>query len=474
MKKGRKKSQSGKLRPPIVTVLGHVDHGKTTLLDKIRKTNVVAREAGGITQSIGASVVETPEGKKITFIDTPGHEAFSKMRARGAKVADIAILVVAGDAGVKPQTKEALAYIKDAKIPFIVAASKIDLPTADVKKVQSQLEKEGVSFEGRGGDVPLVGVSGKTGKGVEELLEMISLVSEVNEIKGDAKSDLEGVVIETSKDKRGPQALAVITNGTLRIGSNILAEDVSCRVRGLFDDKGKPTKEVKPGEPALILGFSKLPPVGSKIKPLTTETKVYKEERRRPDQKELQEGKIPIVAKAKSSGSLEALLANLPEEVKVIYQGVGDVNESDVFMAKSAIPARIFAFESKVPSSVAKLAETEGVKVEMFDVIYKLLERLEQIMEQGKEKVLGKAEILATFPFNDKKVAGCKVLQGRIAKSDNLVIMQGDRKLGDVKITSMKKEKQNIDKAQTNEEFGIIFTSELDFKVGDMLISVRK
>src|SRR3990172_5876534 len=207
--------EKGQTRPPIATVLGHVDHGKTTLLDAVRKTNVASREAGGITQSIGASQVTTKEGKKITFIDTPGHAAFTNMRSRGAKVADIAVLVVASEEGVKPQTKEALQIIKEAKVPYMVAATKIDLASADPDAAKEQLEKEGVSFEGRGGDVPFVALSAKTGKGIEELLETLSLVSEVHDIKADSQGELEAVVLETSKDKRGLLVSVVVRNGTL-------------------------------------------------------------------------------------------------------------------------------------------------------------------------------------------------------------------------------------------------------------------
>lgn len=472
-KTGKQTSSQVQLRPPIVTVLGHVDHGKTTLLDAIRKTKVAGTEAGGITQSIGASVFKTDEGRQITFIDTPGHAAFSKMRSRGAKVADIAILVVSSVDGVKPQTMEALSYVRQAKIPFIVVASKTDLSTADINKIKSQLEKEGVSFEGKGGDVPFVSVSGKSGKGVKELLEMINLVAEVNEIKGDPKGTLEGAVIETSKDKRGLLVSCVLTNGTLKAGEDIAADGVNTRVRGLFDELGKQTKVIGPGKPALILGFSRLPPVGAKLVSQDV-SKIYEEKEKRTVPKEADEGKIPIVVKANSSGALEDLLANLPDEVVVIYADVGDIREGDVFMAKSAIPARIFAFGSKVPTSVSKLAVTEGVEIETFDVIYELFKRLKELIEEDKAEVLGKAEVIQTFPYDDKKVAGCKVLSGRIARPDKLVIMRGSDELGEVKITSMKKEKQKIEKAEIGEEFGLIFKPQLDFKVGDMILSVRR
>ena len=276
-----------KLRPPIVTVLGHVDHGKTTLLDAIRKTSVVKKEAGGITQSIGASVVTTKAGlpaqvgKKITFIDTPGHAAFSSMRSRGAKVADIAILVVAANDGVKPQTREALKHILEAKIAYIVAITKIDLASAKIESARSGLEKIGVSFEGSGGQVPLVLVSGKTSQGVEELLEMINLVAEVNEVKGDSEGALEAVVIEVSKDRKGPLASVVVRNGTLKVTSEIAAGGETGKGRGIFDDRGKTVKQVLPGYPGQILGFSQLPPVGAKVTALGDKEVVEKKEKKK-------------------------------------------------------------------------------------------------------------------------------------------------------------------------------------------------
>jgi translation initiation factor IF-2 len=466
-------SKTGKTRPPIVSVLGHVDHGKTTLLDAIRKTSVVKKEAGGITQSTGASVVETSEGKRITFIDTPGHAAFANMRSRGAKVADVAILVVAAVDGVKPQTKEALSFIREAGIPFIVAASKIDLASASIDNVKSQLEKEQVKFEGSGGDVALVAVSGKTGKGIDDLLEMISLVSELNEIKADPNATLEAVVIETGKDKRGPLASLVVRNGTLKVGDDVATDTVKARVRGLFGNDDKPVKEVGPGEPAQVMGFDEVPLVGSKVWHLLDKEPALELKKEKPIKKKMGEGEIAVVLKAKSAGSLEALLENLPEKVVVVASGVGDVNETDVFIAKST-GAIIFAFESKVAKSVAKLTATESVSVERFDVIYELFERLQEIVQKGKIEILAEAQIVAIFPYNDKKIAGCKVTKGAIAVKDVLIIRRSAEELGEVRVTSMKREKQNIKGAKSGEECGILVTPQLDFKVGDVLVSTRK
>jgi translation initiation factor IF-2 len=462
-----------KPRQAIVTVLGHVDHGKTTLLDAIRKTSIAQKEAGGITQSIGASVVSTNEGKKITFIDTPGHAAFSKMRSRGAAVADIAMLVVAADGGVKHQTKEALRYILDAKIPYIVVANKMDLPSASVEKVKKQLEKEGVVFEGDGGDVPIVPVSAKTGKGIKDLLEMVVLVSELKGIKADPQGALEAVVIETNKDKRGPVASVLVRNGSLRVGLEITAEEARCKVRGLFDYRGQAIKEVRPGEPCQVLGFSDLPLVGSQVKLAEGKDLRVREKTEEKYKKDIKKGQLPVVLKAKSAGCLEALLASIPEGVVVIAAGVGDVHESDVFLAKSSDKARVFAFESKVSPGVLKLGVTEGVKIERFEVIYEFLDRLDELLKEGQSEVLGKAEVTATFPFDDKQIAGCKVISGKISKSDKLLLMRRQEELGEVKAVSMKKQKQNITEAKLGEEFGIIFKPQLDFELGDVLISVR-
>ena len=464
----KKKTDTAKrLRPPIVTVLGHVDHGKTSLLDAIRKTQVAVKEAGGITQSIGASLVETKDNKKITFIDTPGHAAFSKMRSRGANVADIAVLVVAGDDGIKPQTEEALKYIKEAQLPYIVAITKMDLASASASKVKKQLEDEGVSFEKKGGDVPLVEVSAKKGEGLDELLEMINLVAEVSGVSGDPKQALEAVVIETDKDKRGPLASVVVRDGKLKAGDTIYSDELSCKVRGLFGAKSEKIEEVLPGEPAQILGFTILPPIGSLVLDKPQLAAFAKNE-----QKIKTEG-YPVVVKAKSTGSLEAVLSNLPETVSVTGSGVGEVNQGDIFLAKSS-GAPILAYAVKVRKSVIKLAQSEGVKIESFDVIYAIFERLQVLVSQESEDFLGKAEILASFPYNNKKVAGCIVLAGRISKNDRLTLSRKEEELGVARVVSLKREKKNISTANEGEEFGVILSPQLDFEIGDVLVSVKK
>ncbi|OGM18721.1 hypothetical protein A2686_00365 [Candidatus Woesebacteria bacterium RIFCSPHIGHO2_01_FULL_38_10] len=468
------KDQNGLSHPPVVCVLGHVDHGKTTLLDKIRKTSVAEKESGGITQSIGASIVVTKEGKKITFIDTPGHAAFANMRSQGARVADIAILVVAGDDGVKPQTKEALNCILTSEIPFIVAVTKIDLPSSQVDSVKAQLEKEGVVFEGKGGDVPLIAVSAKTGEGMEELLEMIVLVSELANVKGEEKGQLESVVIETGKDKRGIFATVIIRNGKLEVGEEIVTGDARTKIRGIFDHQGKPVKKLLPGEPGQIIGFSHPPAVGSKVWHSQEKKDILEVSKPKLIQviKKKNEGEISVVIKAKSAGSLEAILSNLPKGIFLVDFSVGDVNESDIFMAKPA-GAYIFAFESKTSGSVKKLAEAEGVGIYSFKIIYELFEKLEKVVEESKVQILGKAKVIESFPYDDKRIAGCKLDEGKIAKTDKLILTRNEKKLGEVKIISIKKGRQVVEKVKQGEEFGVLFTPQLEFKVGDVLISER-
>ncbi|OGM27671.1 hypothetical protein A3D00_01585 [Candidatus Woesebacteria bacterium RIFCSPHIGHO2_02_FULL_38_9] len=462
-------------RAPIITVLGHVNHGKTSLLDAIRRTNIATKEAGGITQNIGASVVTIKEGKKITFIDTPGHAAFSSMRSRGAKLADIAVLVVAADDGVKPQTKESIEYIREASIPFIVAITKIDLPTADVDKVRGELEQEEVYFEGRGGNIILVPVSSKTLSGIDELLEMITLTAEVQEIRSDSVAPLEAVVIENSKDKKGLLVSVVVRNGSLEVGKNIICGSVACRVRGIFDYVGKSVKKILPGEPGQILGFKELPSVGSSVSSIGNSEITKKSTdilSRKLKVPELLKG-IPIVLKAKKAGSLEAIILNLPQGIEVLSSSVGEVNESDVLFAKTS-HAAIFAFELSVSSQVKNLAEKEGIKIETFKIIYELFKSLEGLVKKNTEEILGKAVIVASFPFNKKRVAGCKMTQGIITKLDSLSITRNDKEIGKVKVTSLKKQKQNVMEVKAGEEFGAIFDPQLDFREGDMILSVSK
>jgi translation initiation factor IF-2 len=471
MKKDANHAQN-QSRPPIVTVLGHVDHGKTTLLDFIRNTKITQKEAGGITQSTAASVVSTKEGQKITFIDTPGHAVFSEMRSRGAKIADIVILVVAADDGVKPQTKEALEYIFSAGIPFIVAATKIDLPNSSVETVKAQLANEGVLFEGQGGEVPVVEISGKTGQGVENLLEMISLLAELHDIRGDKTAPLEAMVIESSKDKRGTIVSVVVKNGILKIRDELIASTAKAKVKGLFDFYGQTISEVYPGEPVQVLGFSSSPKVGDKVWHLADNKDLVVAEGARNITPQVSDDEVAIVVKTENSGALEALLSNLPDKVAVIASGVGEVTEADVFLAKPA-DSIIVAFESRIPPGVAKLAETENVNIKKYNIIYKLFEDLEELIKEKQTIVLGRAKVTNTFPFSGKKVAGCQITEGRIRKGEEVILERQGKEIGKVKITSIRKGKQEASEVKQGEECGILFFPQLDFNPEDELVVIK-
>lgn len=462
-------------RPPIVTVLGHVDHGKTTLLDAIRKTRVVEREAGGITQHIGAYQVTTQHGP-ITFIDTPGHEAFSAMRSRGAKVADIALLVVAANEGVKPQTRESFDQIKSAKIPYIIVASKIDLPSANVEAVKAQLEKEGVRFEGGGGDVPFVKVSGKTGEGITHLLEIISLVSQLHEISDNKQSLLEATVIESASDpRRGPVATVVVRQGKIGVGDEIWVDDVKAKVRSIIDEQGNTPKELLPGYAAQIQGFISLPPVGSKVFRDMVATPGAISISQPP---KIDKGQFKLIVKADTLGTLEALVNLIPQQIGLISKGTGELNQNDVMFA-SSFAATIIAFGVKIPQDVAKLAQEEGVVIKQFFVIYEAIKWIKEVVEAGakpeiEEGILGKGEIVGEFPFGkDAKIAGVRIVEGRIAKGDKLRFVRKGEVMGQTKIASLKQKKLLVDRVSKGEESGIVFQDKFDFRIGDVIESIR-
>jgi len=482
-KKPRKKISLS--RPPVVSILGHIDHGKTTLLDQIRKTNVASSEAGGITQHIGAYQIDF-KGKKITFIDTPGHAAFAKMRARGAEVTDLAILVIAADEGVKPQTRQSLKFIRQAKVPFLVAVNKIDLPSGDVQKTINQLAKEDVLVEKKGGEIVLVPVSAKTGRGIEDLLEMTLLIGEMQGFAGDPGAEFKGVVIESKLDRsRGPLATILVKEGTLLVSDLIWAEGVKGKIKAMYDERGQKVVRVLPSQPASVLGFSSVPPVGAKAVVFRKEMEMVEPPRAatipKEKEKEIKEGekkKLKLVLKADTRGTLEALEANLPSEVELIYQGVGDVNEGDVFLAQTT-DAYLIGFNVRLSTGVAKLAQFEKVPVQTFKVIYKLLEEIEKkvlrLLEPTiDEEVLGEAEILKEFIVNKKKIAGARVLKGSISRGNRLHLKRDDKILADSRANSLRKGKVDVDKVVDGEEFGVILGPQLDFEPGDMLVSVRK
>lgn len=476
------------LRPPIVTILGHVDHGKTTLLSYIRQTDMTSIEHGGITQHIGAYQITTNH-KLITFIDTPGHVAFEKMRSRGAKVADIAVLVVAVDDGVMPQTIEAIKHIHEAKVPMIVAINKIDLPGIDIavqlSKIKKQLSDQKINLEEYGGDVPLVPLSAKTGKDVDKLLEIILLVSELNELKGDADAPAAGVVIEATLDKfKGPTATILIRNGTLKKGDQIMLGGVKGKIRAIFDFNGKPINSAGPSTPAEILGLTSVPNVGVLLGK-ESESEKIEETLSLLDKLKMGDSKtLKVIIKADKQGSLEAIQVSLGKfnlERKVIdyiFAGIGDIGEENIKLAAS-VGAIIIGFNVKLIASAAKLAENEHVLIRTYNIIYELLEDVEEVvntlLEVGQlEEVLGKANILAEFPYGkDERVAGCRMIEGIIAKGQKIRIVREGQIIEETRLKSLKKVKEEVNKVEKGNDCGMILDPVVDFQIGDVVESFR-
>ncbi|MDD5415533.1 MAG: GTP-binding protein [Candidatus Daviesbacteria bacterium] len=475
-------------RPPIVTILGHVDHGKTTLLDFIRKSAVAVSEHGGITQHIGAYQITT-NSKLITFIDTPGHAAFEKMRSRGAKVADIAVLVVAADDGVMPQTIEAVKHIQEAKVPLIVAVNKIDLPEIDkniqLAKIKKQLSDQKINLEEYGGDVPLVLLSAKTGEGVDKLLEMILLVSELHEIKGDPTLPAAGVVIEANLDKfKGPVATILIRNGTLKKGDQVMLGEAKGKVRGLFDFNGKVLDWAGPSTPVEVSGLEAVPAVGATLGELA-EVKEAEAIQSLVDKLKQGDAKtLKVIIKADKQGSLEAIQASLEkmnEEKKVIdfiYTGTGDIGDENVKLA-STVGAIVIGFNAKLVPTAAKLAETEHVLVRTYNIIYELLDDIEEVvqtlLEVGQlEEVLGKANIIAEFPHGkNEKIAGCRMIEGLIAKGQRVRVVREGEVIGETKLKFLKKVKEEVNKVEKGNDCGMLFDPPVDFMIGDVVESFR-
>lgn len=492
-------------RPPIVVVLGHVDHGKTTLLDSIRKTNVVAKESGGITQHIGAYQVEyssTDSGqtKLITFIDTPGHEAFSQMRSRGAKTADIAILVIAGEEGIKPQTKEVISYIKKEEIPVIVAVNKMDKPQANFEKTIGELEKEGLVVEARGGKIPAVKVSATTGTGINELLEMILLVAELEELEADSEKPASGVVIESYLDsRRGPTATFLVLEGILKIGQWVICGNTYGKIKNLENFKGEQIKEAVPSTPAIVLGLNQVPVVGEKFGVVNSENeareKIIKsaeiskrsEIQASSSQSEDSGGeikKINIILKADFQGSLEAIensLINLNlEEVKlnVLKSDVGDITESDVKLAYSS-DAIIIGFRVKTSISVLNLVKRSSVKTRNYDIIYELFEGIRKeaakLLEPTSEREnLGKLKVVVIFKRDKSRmIVGGKVLEGRITNKTSLDVIRDNERIASGKIIQLQHNKKDMAEVEKGREAGILFEGEPVIEEGDILENYR-
>jgi len=480
-KKDEKQNNHSEIFPPVVAVLGHVDHGKTTLLDAIRRTNVAEREHGGITQKIGASsIIVEHEGKKrkITFIDTPGHEAFSKMRGRGVQAADVALLIVSSIDGVMPQTRESINLIKASKIPFIVVLTKSDLPDKNPEKAKQQLLKEGLTLEGLGGDTPVIEISAKTNLNIKELLDLILLVYDLKEASDASfKNPFAAVVIESRLDpKAGPRVTIVVKNGTVKIREDLDSDGIKAKVRNLINDKGEQLKEATVGEAVEILGFETVPSVGGIV---THKGEDYKEpvKEEKAGQKvgrvQENDGFPSFVLCTDSQGSLEAILEALPEGLKIAMQKTGDIETSDVLFAKS-IGAVVLGFNIKIKPDIAKLAQNEKVLLRNYTLIYEMLDEINDLLEGKRlamqEQIFGRAKILDRFPFEKTEVLGLSVLEGRVAKGDKVRITRGDEVVGESNVVSVRQGKDQTSKVEKGQECGVVVSPILDFTIGDMLI----
>lgn len=479
-------------RPPVVVVLGHVDSGKTSILDFIKKTKVVEKESGGITQHIGAYEIEHNE-QKITFIDTPGHEAFSTMRSRGAKVADIAVLVIDSAEGVKAQTKEAISYIKKAQIPIIVALNKMDLPQANPEQAKRELEKIGIQAESLGGKVPCVEVSAKTGHNIKDILEVILLIAEMEELKTRGEEKAKGVIIEAYlNSKRGPTATLLVREGSFKKGDIIGAFSTYGIVRVLEDFQGKCLNKAVPSQPVVVVGFEKVPRVGEKFQVYSTIEEAKKglgelKEKRTREVIFVEKGKkvLNLILKVDVLGSLEAVegvLKNLPQEkviVRILEKKVGEINEKDIRLAKSG-KAKIFAFRIKPDAIAKRLAERENVKIISFDVIYDLVQAVRTLMEKLLEpeivrQDLGELKVLVIFKQDKKRqVIGCKVLKGEVIKGVIIEIWRGDDKIGQGKVVNLQKNKKETGRGSRGDEVGILYEGEGLIEQDDILVAYKE
>ena len=497
-------------RPPVVTIMGHVDHGKTTLLDTIRKTNVAEGEAGGITQAIGAYQIEY-KGKKITFIDTPGHAAFTEMRARGASITDIVIIIVAADDGVMPQTKEAIDHAKAAGVPIIVAVNKIDKPAANVEKVLTEMSANGLQPEAWGGDIMFVNLSAKTGEGIEDLLERILLLSELGELKANPNRYASGTVIESKIDKTsGVITNLLIQNGTLRLGDPIVVGLSSGKVRTLKNDKGEDLVEASPSMPVSITGLSESPAAGDKFMVFESEKKAKKvAEQRREIAKEGRnkpkaavslddlfnrvkdgEKEINIILKADVKGSEEAVKNSLLKldvegiKINVIRSGIGGISESDVVLAEAS-NAIIIGFNIRPDHKITELAKEKGIDIRLYDIIYQVVEEMEAALKgklepEYEEKVLGSAEVRKIFKFSKVgTIAGSYVVSGCLKRGAKARVIRDSVVINDSTIASLAREKDQVKEVKQGMECGITIDNFNDIKEKDIieayeLVEIRK
>lgn len=487
-------------RPPVVTVMGHVDHGKTSLLDAIRHTNVVAAEVGGITQHIGAYQVEH-NGRKITFLDTPGHEAFTAMRARGAQVTDIAILVVAADDGVMPQTREAIAHARAAHVPILVALNKIDKPTANPERVKQQLADLGLVPDEWGGETLVVPVSAKQKRGIEDLLEAILLLADEIGIKANPNRPAVGTVIEAELDKtRGPMATLLVQNGTLRVGDTIVVGKASGRIRAMLDERGKPIKSAGPSTPVSVLGLSAVPAAGEMFEVVADERaaralvaerlEAQRQTTEAPHPLSLDEiytrfkagqaRELNLIVKADVQGSLEPIVSSLEKlereglKVNILHQEIGNITESDVMLA-SASHAIIIGFSVQIDEAARRLAESEGVDIRVYDIIYKLIEDVDKALAgllepQYQEVVVGKAEVRQLFRVPKVGiVAGCYVSEGTAQRNAQARVIRNGKVIHTGPVASLKRFTEDVREVRAGYECGLHLDGFDGVQVGDVL-----
>ncbi len=489
-------------RPPVVVVMGHIDHGKSTLLDFLRKTNVVAKEAGGITQHTYAyEFIHTGEtgeegGKRVTFLDTPGHEAFTLMRERGTSVADIAVLVVAADDGVKPQTLEALGIIKKSGLPYIVAINKIDKPNANVDKVKQELAEHEVYLEGYGGGVPVVAISAKTGEHVSELLTMILLVAEMGEWKGDPQAHAEGIVIEAHQDpQKGITATLVIKNGVLKKKMSVTAGACTVPVRSIADMEGKELLEAMFSTPISLAGWSCLPQAGASFKSFENKKEAEKEalktettKRGSASSEEAGKTTIPLVLKADTRGTLDALAHETEKvirsfketlgadtEIRILEKGVGTISESDVKLVGRNERAIIAGFNVLVDGTAKDAAERQSVSIGTFPIIYELIDWLRKEIEKKRprvrvEEITGRAKIIRIFSNNkNKQVVGGKVFEGKLVVGGNVKILRRDFAIGNGELLELQQQKTKTKEVPEGSEFGALIEARYEIAPGDVI-----
>lgn len=493
MNKETKQTHTVIPRPPVVAVMGHIDHGKSTLLDYIRKTNVVSGEAGGITQHISAYEFEhTPtEGKprKITFLDTPGHEAFATTRIRGAQAADIAILIVSAEDGVKPQTKEALKYILDAHTPYIVAINKIDLPNADIEMTKMNLSENGVYLEGYGGDVPYVAISAKKGDGVEELLDLILFMSEFADLKGDPSLPAEGVVIESTIDKKkGTSASLIIKNGTLKTGMALATENAWAPVRLIEDFKGEPLREATFSSPIKIYGWDTQPIVGNPFisLPNKKDAQTYVIEHQTKEEKEdVQQDStktsIPLIAVADTTGTLEAMtqqikkLSNDRVDVYFLSTTTGAISEKEIKLASTHANSFVVGFNTSMDNAAINAAERMEVEVKTFSIIYELLKWVEEKIQEMTpiekyDEMSGRIKVLKTFSkTKTTQVVGGKVVEGNISVGDKVKILRREEEIGRGIIKGLQQQTMKSEKVEEGNECGVMIETKKEIAKGDVV-----